>query len=205
MAKESSLILGAQNCFWEDKGSFTGEISPLYLKKIGIKFVIVGHSERREHLKELDEMVHKKVKAVLDNELCPIICVGETFEERQEKRKDYVIIQQVFKALSGLMPKEQDKIVIAYEPVWVIGSGQAVNSDEAEYTNQIIRQAAVDCLPSNFVLNNMKFIYGGSIDENNVDEFLGKKTIDGFLVGGASLKAEKFLAIADKMVKYVDQ
>lgn len=199
--KDNSLLLGAQDCFWEEKGSFTGEVSPLYLKDMGVSFVIIGHSERRAHLAETDEMVHRKVKAALNNGICPIICVGETFEERQEKRKDYVVIQQVFKALSGLSPKEEDKIIIAYEPVWVIGSGQAVRPEEAEYTNQVIRQAAIDSLSLDFVSRNMRFLYGGSIDEKTVEGFLTSqsKVIDGFLVGGASLKADKFFNIAKRI------
>lgn len=197
--RTESLSLGAQDCFWEDRGAFTGEISAFDLKKIGVDFVIIGHSERRQHLKETNNMVHQKVKAVLKAGLYPIICVGETFEERQEGRKDYVVIQQVFNALEGIKPDKKDKIIIAYEPVWVIGSGQAVDPKEAEYTNRVIRQAVIDSFPFDFATHNVRFLYGGSIDEKNVEGFIEQKTIDGFLVGGASLKAKSFLAIAEKM------
>lgn len=191
--------LGAQNCFWEDKGAYTGEISPLYLKQIGIEFIILGHSERRTYLGEANEMINKKVRACLKNDLCPIICVGETFEEQQEGKRDYTIMHQTSTALEGLQVNENKRILIAYEPVWVIGRGKAVEPEQAEYANRVIQQTAIDCLPLDFVKQKMSFLYGGSIDEENVVSFKEQKTIDGFLVGGASLNPKEFFGIALKM------
>ena len=191
------IYLGAQDLFWETKGAFTGEVSPEELKEFGVSHVIIGHSERREIFGETDEMVHKKVKAALEAGIIPIICVGETFEERREGQKDYVIIRQLSKALEGINLKASQKIIIAYEPIWVIGSGQAVAPEEAEYVNRVIYQRMVDLYPWPIVRNNIRIIYGGSVDRENVKDFVSQETIDGVLVGGASLKADEFVKIAE--------
>ncbi|MBU4332573.1 triose-phosphate isomerase [Patescibacteria group bacterium] len=192
---KSDIKLGAQNVFWEYKGAFTGEISPLMLKELGCEYVIIGHSERRGHLGETDEMVHKKAKAVLDAGLIPIICVGENFDERQKGQKDYVIMKQMNQALEGLRLSEDSKIIIAYEPVWVIGSGQAIEAEEAEHTHIIIESYLLDIYSPDTLAKKLRVIYGGSVDKNNVAEFIGQKTIDGVLVGGASLKVEEFVGL----------
>ncbi len=193
--------LGAQNMFWEEWGAYTGEVSPSLLYQIGCRYVIIGHSERREVLKETDEMIHQKVKLSISNNLIPIICVGETFEERQKGFKDFRIISQISKALEGVKLGAHQEIVIAYEPVWVIGSGQAVDPAEAEYTHRVIFQRLIDFYPLPIVRNNIRLIYGGSVDSKNVREFMEQETVDGILVGGASLRAEKFLEILSKVAE----
>ena len=191
----SAVKLGAQDCFWESSGAFTGEVSAQQLKEVGCDYVILGHSERRQHLAETDEMVHKKVKIALSSGLAPIICVGETFQERQDGAKDYILIQQVTKALEGVEIKPEQKVVVAYEPVWVIGSGQAIEPQEAMAAHQVIYQTLLDLFPLGLVGSNFRIIYGGSVDESNVASFTRLENTFGVLVGGASLKADDFLAI----------
>ena len=191
--KNSSIKLGAQDCFWETEGAFTGEISPKHLKEAGCEYAILGHSERRRHLGETDEIVHQKVKMALSAGLIPIICVGETFEQRQEGAKDYVLIQQTTKALEGISVSQDQAIIIAYEPVWVIGSGQAVEPAEAEAAHQVIWQTLFDFFPSELVKNNMSVIYGGSVDSDNVSSFTNLQNTNGVLVGTASLDAKEFI------------
>lgn len=190
--KEQSISLGAQDCFWEPSGAYTGEVSPQFLRELGCAYVIIGHSERRQYMAETDEQINLKVKAALANSLIPVICVGETFEERQEGNKDFVISQQVSVALKGVKLLDQDKVIIAYEPVWVIGSGQAVAPEEAEHAHRVIRQVLIDHFSINAVNGQIKIIYGGSVKPNNVGNFLIQPAIDGILVGGASLEAESF-------------
>lgn len=191
------VILGAQDCFWEDKGDFTGEISPIRLKQLGCKYVILGHSERRQNLAETDDMVHKKIKTALKSGLIPIICIGETLDERRRGLKDYVILNQASKALAGISLKPKQKIVVAYEPVWVIGSGRAITPEEAEYMNKVIYQRMIDLFPLSIVQNNIRVIYGGSVDSSNVKSFVDLQTINGVLVGSASLKAKEFVKMCE--------
>jgi triosephosphate isomerase (TIM) len=193
--KKDFLFCGAQDCFWEEQGGFTGEVSPVDLKEIGCDYVILGHSERRNILKETDEMVHKKVRAALNSGLIPIICVGETRQEREKGLKEQIIINQITQALEGIRLNPHQKIILAYEPVWVIGSGQAMDPLEAEYMSKIIKQRMIDLYPLPIVNNNLCIIYGGSIDAQTAKDFLNQETIDGVLVGGASLKAEEFIKI----------
>jgi len=193
----SNIILGAQDIFWEEEGAFTGEISPLMLEELGCETVIIGHSERRQYLGETDEMVHKKTRIALEHKLMPIVCVGENLEEREGQKTDYIIINQVTKALGGIDINEDDQLVVAYEPVWVIGSGQAINPTDAEHVHRVIRQTLVDLFPKEVVAKNFRIIYGGSVDSNNVASFTDNDLINGFLVGGASLKADEFLNIIE--------
>lgn len=193
--KKSKIKLGAQNCFWESEGAYTGEVSAKQLKESGCEFVILGHSERRQYLKETDEMVHKKIRVALNFGLTPIVCVGETFEQRQDGAKDYVLIQQTIKAFEGIEIDSDQQIIIAYEPVWVIGSGQAVEPKEAVSAHQVIRQSLFDLFPAVLVENNFRIIYGGSVDSSNVSDFTRLENTAGVLVGGASLKAKDFLAL----------
>lgn len=186
------LKLGAQDCFWEASGAYTGEISPLELKNIGCDYVIVGHSERRTYCREDDQIVNQKVRAALRHNLAPIICIGETFEERQAGNKDFVIMQQVEKAVQEVKLNLEQRLVIAYEPVWVIGSGQAVSPDEAEHTNQVIRQVLLDAFPLSVIEERIYLIYGGSVNPENIKSFMSQKTIEGALVGTASLSGETF-------------
>lgn len=198
--KSDKLKLGVQNIFWENFGAFTGEVSILNLKTFDVKYAIIGHSERRKYLGEDGEMINKKIKLAVKNNFIPVLCVGENFDERRNDKKDIVILQQIKAALSGVDFASFDKFVIAYEPVWVIGSGQAIDPEEAEHTNLVIKEAVFEAFSTNKnsitrdVLEvKCKFIYGGSVDKNNVASFLNKKSIDGVLVGGASLKLDSFL------------
>ncbi len=196
--RHSSISVGAQDCFWESEGAFTGETSAAYLREIGASYVILGHSERRKYLGETDEMVHKKIKMALTAGLTPIVCVGETFEQRQEGSKDYVLIQQTVKALEGVPLGADQRVFIAYEPVWVIGSGQAIDPAEAAATHQVIRQSLFDIFPSSVVKSSFSIIYGGSVDANTVNDFTSLENTDGVLVGGASLTADSFRDIIQK-------
>lgn len=193
--KNTEIKLGAQDCFWEESGAFTGEISPKVLKDYGVQYVIVGHSERRQYLGETDDMIHRKIRVALSVGITPVICVGETFDERQSGVKDITIIRQVEKAISGIWLNKMDKIIIAYEPIWVIGSGQAVDPKEAEHTHNLIRQTLYDALPDKVVDEQIRIIYGGSVEPQIVSLFLKQPTIDGVLVGGASLDSNVFGAL----------
>lgn len=188
------IFLGSQNVFWEERGSYTGEVSPLVLKELGVSHVIIGHSERRLRLKETDEMIHKKVRVALANKLVPIVCVGETIEERDDKRKDMVIVKQVSYGVEGFNLNADDSFIIAYEPVWAIGSGQAVDPAELIKIIFTIKQRMVDIFGLEAVEKKSQIIYGGSIDSKNINNFV-KKEVDGYLIGGASLNPQEFLKI----------
>lgn len=195
--KGSKIALGAQDGFYEKVGAFTGQVSMKQIKESGCKYVILGHSERRR-LGETDEMVNKKVKAALKNKLLPIICVGETFEERKEGQKDLVIMHQVYEALKNITIDHRQKIIVAYEPVWVIGTGQAIGSADAFYAASLIQQSLLDSLPG----HEEKYcgvIYGGSVNPHNIKDFVDLPNICGALVGNASLDAQEFFSIIKKI------
>ncbi len=191
--KGSKIALGAQDSFYEERGAYTGEISVGELKKIGCQYVIVGHSERRQ-MGEIDEIVNKKVRAILSQGLVPIICVGETFDERREGNKDMVVMHQVYQALHNIEFDKKQKIIIAYEPVWVIGSGQVIDSQEAAHIASVIKQSMIDVFdgkdPAAYSI-----IYGGSVTPNTVADFTKLANMQGTLVGGASLEAKVFVEI----------
>lgn len=195
IVKHTDIALGAQDCFWESQGSFTGEVSATYLKEAGCDFVILGHSERRKYLNETDEMVHRKVGMALSAGLVPVVCVGETFEQRHDGSKDYTLIQQTTKALEGVQIGPDQRVIIAYEPVWVIGTGQAIEPEEAALSQQVIRQVLFDLFTPSVVKNNFSVIYGGSVDATNTSQLISLEENDGFLVGAASQSAEEFEAI----------
>ena len=180
--------LGAQDVFWEDTGAFTGEVSPSQLKNLGVKYVIIGHSERRS-LGETDEMVGKKVAAAFRNGLIPILCIGETAEQRQKGETQKVVERQLKIGLSLYLKPHTLNLIIAYEPIWAIGTG---NPDTPE---DMIEMAAL--IKSKIKNQKSKIIYGGSITSGNAAEFLGHKEIEGALVGGASLKSEEFKKIIE--------
>lgn len=190
--KNTRVRLGAQNCFWEDAGAYTGEISGKVLKEYGTQYVLVGHSERRALVGETDEMINKKIRYLLSIGLTPVLCIGETFEERQHGQKDTVLLRKVEKALRGVSLNALGSLVIAYEPVWVIGSGQAVDPHEAEQTNRVIKHALYELFPESIVEQKIRTLYGGSVDPENVNSFMTQSTIDGVLVGTASLDASVF-------------
>lgn len=193
--KGSLVSLGAQNMYCEDKGAFTGEIAPGMLKDTGCTYVIIGHSERRKYFHECDEDINLKVKKALAVGLKPILCVGETEDERMKGVTQFVIDQQIKKALSSV--DKIDNVVIAYEPVWAIGTGKVATSAEAEEVHQFIRGILKD-LHGN-AANDMRILYGGSVTKDNIGELIAMEDIDGALVGGASLKPDEFLGIIQQI------
>jgi triosephosphate isomerase len=194
MLQSSSIKLGAQNMYFEAKGAYTGEISPLMLREL-CEFVILGHSERRWHFGETDEIVNRKVKAALANSLKPILCVGERLEENEAGKTEQVISKQVIAALSGIEPVRD--LVVAYEPVWAIGTGKAASGKQAGVTIQFIRDVVAK-LWNKSIAQDLRILYGGSVTGANIAEFISHTEIDGALVGGASLKAEEFVGIVEK-------
>jgi triosephosphate isomerase len=194
MIENSSIKLGAQNMYFEGKGAYTGEVSPLMLREL-CEFVILGHSERRRYFGESDEIVNKKVRAALASKLKPILCVGERLEENEAGKTQEVINRQMRGALNGIEPVHD--LVIAYEPVWAIGTGKAASGKQAAATIQSIRDI-VKKLWNESMAQDLRILYGGSVTSANVAEFVSLPDIDGALVGGASLKADEFVAIVEK-------
>ena len=192
--KGSNIFLSAQNIFWEESGAFTGEVAPLMLKDIGCQYAIVGHSERRQYFGETNETVNKRLKAALKVSLAPIVCVGEVLEEREAEKTLDVIEQQLKEGLNGLSADEMEKVVIAYEPVWAIGTGKTATPDQAQEIHQFIRKLITQIF-SKEVAEGTRILYGGSVKPDNVDQLMSQKDIDGALVGGASLKAGSFARI----------
>lgn len=193
----SRLALGAQDIFWQERGAFTGEVSPVMLTEAGCQYVIIGHSERRKHLGETNEMINRKISAALAGDLIPILCVGESMTERSEQRHNLCVMTQVLEGLSGIKLKDGQQIIIAYEPVWVIGTGQAIDSQEASRMASVIRQTLIDLWPLDVVKKQTVIIYGGSVDAQNIKQFMDVELIQGALVGGASLEAEKFVDLLE--------
>jgi len=192
--KGTNMALAAQNLFWEDKGAFTGEISAEMLLDSGCKYVIIGHSERRQYFGETDETVNKKVRQALNKGLLPIVCVGELLSEREAGKANDVIDRQITGALKGVTAAEMQKIVIAYEPVWAIGTGKTASPDQANEIHAFIRQK-VKAMYTAEVADGLRIQYGGSVTPDNVSQLMAKPDIDGALVGGASLKPESFAAL----------
>jgi len=190
----SRIRLAAQNLYWEEKGAFTGEISPLMLKEVGCDYVIIGHSERRQYFGETDETVNRRIKAALAQGLKVIFCIGETLKEREEGRTFLVIVRQIEGGLKGLGDNEMRDIVIAYEPVWAIGTGKTATPEQAEEVHRFIR-GKVEKLYSRKVSEEMRIQYGGSVTPENIKGLMNQPNIDGALVGGTSLKAESFSKI----------
>jgi triosephosphate isomerase (TIM) len=194
--KGTPIRLGAQDSFWEDKGAYTGEVSPKALRDLGCEFGIVGHSERREHLGETDAMINRKLRTLLANGLTPIVCVGETLAERQAGKRDAVVIAQVRTALEGVALVGTQRVIVAYEPRWVIGTGQAVAPDDAASMHHLIASTLHEVLGEETAKRQTAIVYGGSADSRNIAGFLALPSIDGALVGGASLKPAEFAAMA---------
>ena len=189
--KGSNVFLAAQNMHYEDKGAFTGEISPAMLKDIGCSYVIIGHSERRKYFHEQDNDVNLKVKKALTAGLTPIMCVGETDEERVKGITQDVVGRQVKQGLNGV--EKIENVVIAYEPVWAIGTGKVATSAQAQEVHAFIRGILKDIYGN--MADNVHILYGGSVTKDNIGELIAMQDIDGALVGGASLKADGFLGI----------
>ena len=192
----TGIGLGAQDVFWEEKGPYTGEISPAMLVDAGCEWVIIGHSERRNILHETDEMVRKKINAALAEGLKVIVCVGETLEEKEGGKTVTVVDGQVDSALSGLEIRDPSRFVIAYEPIWAIGTGQNATPDEAEFVHATIREIAGKILGG--IADRMRIVYGGSVTEDNIAELMAEPDIDGALVGGASLRVDAMTSIVLK-------
>ncbi len=192
--KGSIIKLGAQNLFWEDKGAYTGEVSPLMIRDLDCEYVIIGHSERREYFKESDEIVNKKIKAALRNKLKAIVCVGESLKEREENKTMQVIESQIKKGLQGLSLSEAKELIIAYEPVWAIGTGRNATPAQANEVHAYIRKLLSQIFNED-IASNIKILYGGSVKPSNSAELMSEKEIDGALVGGASLEDESFAQI----------
>ena len=190
----SSIRLAAQNLYWEEKGAFTGEVSPLMLKEVGCHYVIIGHSERRQFFGETDETANRRIKAALAQGLKVIFCIGETLKEKEEGKTFLVIERQVEDGLKNLSDKEMKNIVIAYEPIWAIGTGKTATPGQAEEVHRFIR-GKIEKLYSQEVSEEIRIQYGGSVTPENIKGLMEQANIDGALVGGASLKAESFSKI----------
>jgi len=195
--KGSAVALAAQNMHYEDKGAFTGEVSPLMLKDAGCTYVIIGHSERRKYFSESDEQVNLKVKKALKTGLKPMLCVGETDGERNKGVTQSVVNRQVRKALTDIGVDQINHLVIAYEPVWAIGTGKVATPAEAEDVHDFIRGLLVEIYGC--AAADVRILYGGSVTKDSIGELIAMEDIDGALVGGASLKPDDFLGIINKM------
>ena len=200
LLRNSSVKMGAQNMHWEKSGAFTGEIAPDMIKEAGCHFVILGHSERRQYFKEDNVMVNKKVKAALGFGITPIICVGETLAERESGKWQAVVKDHVAGAYKELDAAQAGKTVIAYEPVWAIGTGKTASPAQAQEVHAFIR-GLLKGLYSEDIAKSIRIQYGGSVKPDNVKDLMGQEDIDGALVGGASLEADSFM----KLVKYDEQ
>lgn len=192
----TKLQVGAQNMHFEDSGAFTGEISPLALKDLGVQYVIIGHSERREMFAETDESVNKKVHAAFKHGLVPIVCVGETLEQREAGETKKVVEEQVKKALAGLTADQVKEVVIAYEPIWAIGTGRTSSAEDANEVCAFIRSSVAEMF-TDAAAQKMRIQYGGSVKPANIKDFMTQPEIDGALVGGASLEPQSYLQLLE--------
>ena len=190
----SNIELGAQDVYWQEKGAFTGEVAPLMLKDAGCKYVIIGHSERRQYFQETNETVNNKIKAVLKAGLVPIFCVGETLTQREANQTLNIISEQVQQGLQGISRQEAEGLVVAYEPVWAIGTGKNATSQQAQEVHKYIRNLLVKMYNSS-VAEGIRIQYGGSVKPENIGELIREADIDGALIGGASLKVDSFCEI----------
>ncbi|MBW2093077.1 MAG: triose-phosphate isomerase, partial [Deltaproteobacteria bacterium] len=190
-ANDSPILIAAQNVFWEEQGAYTGEVSVLMLLGLGVEWVILGHSERRQYFNETDETVNRRVKAALAHGLHPIVCIGETLEQREAGQTYQVLENQLNKALAGLSAEAANKLTIAYEPVWAIGTGRTATPEIAQEAHGFIR-AELEKILNKELANSIRILYGGSVKPENAAELLAQVDIDGALVGGASLKPDIF-------------
>jgi triosephosphate isomerase (TIM) len=192
----TNIKVGAQNMHWEESGAFTGEISGNMLKRLGVEYVIIGHSERRQYFAETDETVNKKIKSALKNELKPIVCVGETLEQRENGETCIIVQRQIELALEGIEAKQMNNIIIAYEPIWAIGTGKTATSNDANETIKEIREKIKEMYGQE-TASRVIIQYGGSVKSTNSKELFEMDNIDGALVGGASLDADEFAKIVN--------
>ena len=195
-AQDTNIKIGAQNMHWEESGAYTGEVSGKMLKSIGVEFVIIGHSERRQYFNETDETVNKKIKSAFANELKPIVCVGETLEQRETGKAEEIITNQTKIALDGLTEEQVENTIIAYEPIWAIGTGKTATAEDANNSIKAIRNEIAKNYGQN-IADKVIIQYGGSVKASNAKELFSTSDIDGGLVGGASLKVEEFANIVN--------
>ena len=196
LAKDTPLVIGAENAHYENSGAFTGEVSPHALNDMGIEYVILGHSERREYFNETDELINKKVHAVYSNDMIPIVCVGESESEREANEQNNIVTEQVTKAMEGLTDEQAKSIVIAYEPIWAIGTGKSATENDAGEMATVIREH-VQSIYNEQVASSVRIQYGGSVKPENIKQYMAQTDIDGALVGGASLKADSFVQLLE--------
>ena len=192
----SNIKLGAQNMHYEEKGAFTGEISSLMLKDLGCEYIILGHSERRQHFNENDELINKKIKSALQHNLNPILCIGETSEERKQNKTKAKVKTQLENCLKDIQKNDILKIIIAYEPIWAIGTGVNATPEQAEDAHDFIREL-LSKKYNNDIAEKIRILYGGSVKPDNIKSLMEEKDIDGALVGGASLNAKSFTKIVN--------
>lgn len=195
-AQNTNIKIGAQNMHFEESGAYTGEISGKMLKSINVEYVIIGHSERRQYFNETDETVNKKIKAAFENGLKPIVCVGETLEQREAGKVEEIITDQTKLALDGLTNEQIENTIIAYEPIWAIGTGKTATKEDANDAIKAIRNKIAQIYGQN-VADRVIIQYGGSVKSSNAKELFSMSDIDGALVGGASLKSEEFSKIVN--------
>ncbi|MCG2725590.1 MAG: triose-phosphate isomerase [Elusimicrobia bacterium] len=188
------ILLAAQNMSWENKGAFTGEVSPIQLRDIGCTHVIIGHSERRHVFGETDVIVNKKIKAAIKNSLTPILCIGETLDERENQKTYRVLETQLKGAFEDLSEEQVSNIIVAYEPVWAIGTGKTATPDQAQDAHVFVRKELERLYGDDFA-QSTRILYGGSVKVENIDQLMAQPDLDGALVGGESLKADKFLRV----------
>ncbi|WP_028274108.1 triose-phosphate isomerase [Atopococcus tabaci] len=200
LSEGTDLKIAAQDAFYEDEGAYTGATSPAALNDLGVSYVIIGHSERREYFHETDEDINKKAHAIFKNNMLPIICVGETLEQREAGETNEWVRGQVKAALEGLSDEQVRQTVIAYEPIWAIGTGKTATSEEANDTISVIRKMIAE-LYSQETAEQVRIQYGGSVKPDNIAELMEQPDIDGALVGGASLEADSFLALLEAVNK----
>ncbi|MCI9178014.1 MAG: triose-phosphate isomerase [Clostridia bacterium] len=193
-SQNTNIKIGAQNMHWEESGAYTGEVSGKMLQSIGVEYVVIGHSERRQYFADTDETVNKKVRAALANELKPIICVGETLEIREQGKQNEVITTQTRLALEAVEASKLENVLIAYEPIWAIGTGKTATAEDANSAIKAIR-GEVAKIYGEPIASNLTILYGGSVKADNSKELFETSDIDGGLVGGASLKVEEFAKI----------
>lgn len=195
LLKQSAIALGAQNLFWEKQGAYTGELSAEMLLSAGCRYVLIGHSERRQYFGETDETVNKRLKAALAAGLIPVLCIGESEAERDAGQTFSVLDKQVINGLEGLFSNYLGSLVIAYEPVWAIGTGKTASDDQAQEAHQYIREL-MERQYGKALANTVRILYGGSVKPSNVKALMAMPDVDGALVGGASLEADSFSQLA---------
>jgi triosephosphate isomerase len=196
MLKGTKIVLGGQNVYWEDEGAYTGEVSPLMLAEF-CQYVIIGHSERRAYFGETDQTVNRRVKAAMAHQLIPVVCVGETLAENEVGSTNQVVARQMRDGLTGLTIRDASQLVIAYEPVWAIGTGKAAYPEDASRViGKVIRPALAELFGQE-ISQGVRVLYGGSVKPSNAAEFFNEEEVDGALVGGASLKAADFIGITE--------